>query len=161
MSHSSDGARLLAAAQWTDDNNQLSNGSPGHYLKEFAYKHKMPRLVRIVKGHYMSLGGSITGGGAGGQTMLLVSLGKRKRLLAQCVKFKETSRKVSAVGHKISVPAGFDGFFEILSEDGRSVRCIESVAELCKRFPDSVLVRENVRAYVSKSDDVDAITRYG
>jgi hypothetical protein len=38
-------------------------------------------------------------------------------------------------------------------------RCIESVAELCKRFPDSVLVRDNVRAFVSKSDDVDAITR--
>jgi hypothetical protein len=56
----------------------------------------------------------------------------------------------------LAIPAGFDGFFEILSEDGRSVKCIESVAELIRRFPDSVLVRENVKAYVSKSDDVQA-----
>ena len=48
-------------------------------------------------------------------------------------------------------------FFELLSEDGRSVRCIESVAELSRRFPDAVLVRENIRAFVSKSDDVDMI----
>ncbi len=58
----------------------------------------------------------------------------------------------------MAIPAGFDGFFEILSEDGRSVKCIESVAELIRRFPDSVLVRENVKAYVSKSDDVQAPT---
>ena len=51
----------------------------------------------------------------------------------------------------------YDGFFELLSEDGRSVRCIESVAELIRRFPDAILVREPLRAFVSKSDDVDTI----
>ena len=95
------------------------------------------------------------------QVLLLVNLGKRRRLLAQCVKFKEGSRKVASVGQKISIPADYDGYFEILSEDGRSVRCIESVAELCKRFPDSVLVRESVRAFVSRGDDVDALTEGG
>ena len=93
------------------------------------------------------------------QILLLVNLGKRRRLLAQCVKFKEGSRKVAAVGQKISIPADYDGYFEILSEDGRSVRCIESVAELSRRFPDSVLVREGVRgALVGRGDDVDALT---
>ena len=74
----------------------------------------------------------------------------------QCVKFKD-NHKVVAVGPKLAVPAGYDGFFEILSEDGRSVKCIESVSELVRRFPDSVLVRENVKAFVSKSDDVQTI----
>ena len=37
------------------------------------------------------------------------------------------------------------------------MRCIESVSELCRRFPDSVLVRENIKAFVSKSDDVATI----
>ena len=93
------------------------------------------------------------------QILLLVNLGKRRRLLAQCVKFKEGSRKVAAVGQKISIPADYDGYFEILSEDGRSVRCIESVAELSRRFPDSVLVREGVRALVGRGDDVDALAK--
>ena len=95
------------------------------------------------------------------QILLLVNLGKRRRLLAQCVKFKEGSRKVAAVGQKISIPSDYDGYFEILSEDGRSVRCIESVAELSRRFPDSVLVREGVRALVGRGDDVDALAKEG
>ena len=188
-SSNSDGSRVIASAQWstdagggsggggggTDSGNGGSGGSsnggssssgsgggnPGLYLKEFAHKFKMPRLVRIVKGHYLHLGGSSALSGGNGQVLLLVNLGKRRRLLAQCVKFKEGSRKVASVGHKISIPADYDGYFEILSEDGRSVRCIESVAELCKRFPDSVLVRESVRAFVSRGDDVDALTGEG
>jgi hypothetical protein len=89
-------------------------------------------------------------------TFLIVGTGKKKRIVGQSVKFKD-NHKVVAVGPKLAVPSGFDGFFEILSEDGRSVRCIESVSELVRRFPDSVLVRENVKAFVSKSDDVQTI----
>ena len=77
------------------------------------------------------------------------------------------------VGTKLAIPESYEGYFEILSEDGRSVKCIESVAELarCKntdpvhhskqtvirRFPDSVLVRENCKAFVSKSDEIETI----
>jgi len=65
------------------------------------------------------------------------------------------------VGPKVSVPEEYRGFFEILSEDGRSARAMESVAELARRFPDSVLIREPIPSgvFVSKSDDVDAVVR--
>jgi len=85
-----------------------------------------------------------------------MNMGKKKRIIGQSVKFKE-NHKVVLVGPKIAIPSGFEGFFEILSEDGRSVKCIESISELVKRFPDSVLVRENVRAFVSRSDDLNTI----
>ena len=62
------------------------------------------------------------------------------------------------MGPKLAIPTGYDGYFEILSEDGRAVKCIENVPELARRFPDSVLVRENFKALVSKSDDLNAIT---
>ena len=61
------------------------------------------------------------------------------------------------VGPKLAIPNTYDGFFELLSEDGRSVKCIESVSELGRRFPDAILVRDPCRAFVSKSDDVDTI----
>jgi hypothetical protein len=116
-----DGSRLAASAQWSDVGEAPNTGL---YLKEFVYKHKLPRLVRIVKGHYLHLGAgpSLSCPTGGGQVVLLVNLGKRKRMLAQCVKFKDSNRKVSSIGQKISIPANYDGFFEILSEDGRSVR---------------------------------------
>ena len=62
------------------------------------------------------------------------------------------------MGPKLAIPTGYDGYFEILSEDGRAVKCIESVPELARRFPDSVLVRQDFKALVSKSDDLNAIT---
>ena len=79
----SDGSRVIASAQWSTDaggggtesggggssNNNGGSGHPGLYLKEFVHKFKMPRLVRIVKGHYLHLGASsaLPGGGGSGQ----------------------------------------------------------------------------------------------
>ena len=62
------------------------------------------------------------------------------------------------MGPKLAISTGYDGYFEILSEDGRAVKCIENVPELARPFPHSVLVRENFKALVSKSDDLNAIT---
>ncbi len=73
-------------------------------------------------------------------------------MLAQGVKFKEGRGSsgpngtspvvVSASGPKVAIPASYPGYFEILSEDGRATKAIESVAELARRMPDSVLVRQ-------------------
>ena len=41
--------------------------------------------------------------------------------------------QVVPVGPKFAIPETYEGFFEILSEDGRSVRCIESVSDLARR----------------------------
>ena len=138
---------VLQASRWSEE---------ALYLKEFLHKHKLPRVVRLVRGQYLNLGVPSLSSPSMCQNLLLVNLGKRRRLLAQSVRFKD-NKKVVSVGQKLAIPPEFEGFFEILSEDGRSVRCIESVAELCVRFPDSVLARENFRAFVSKSDDIDTI----
>ena len=166
-----DANALLTAATWTHDDGAL-------YLKEFIHKHALPKLVRVVKGQYLNaLGVPGIANSSPCQHFLLVGMGRKRRLLAQCVKFKDNRRgspptsnnpasgssaaggqqKVVTLGSKLAIPDLYDGYFEILSEDGRSVRCIESVAELCKRFPETVLVRDNLRAFASKSDDVDTI----
>lgn len=49
------------------------------------------------------------------------------------------------VGHKVLIPETYPGYFELLSEDGRSVRCIDSTLELSKRRNLRVLVRETFR----------------
>ncbi len=116
----------------------------------------MFRLVRVVKGNYLGvLGVPSIANSVSSQHFLLVSTGRRRRLLAQGVKFKEG--RVAATGPKVAIPAGYGGYFELLSEDGRATKSIESVAELARRFPDSVLVREDLRAFVSRSDDAEAV----
>ena len=147
MTVSSDINGTLSSVSWSDE--QL-------YLREFVHRHALPAIVRINKGQYCNLGVSSISNPGLQSTILVTNLGRRKRILAQSIKFKD-SKRVVPVGPKLAVPNTYDGFFELLSEDGRSVRCIESVSELNRRFPDAVLVRDNFRAFVSKSDDSETI----
>lgn len=54
-----------------------------------------------------------------------------------------------AVGPRLSIPETYAGWFELLSEEGRAGRCVESVAELSRR-PCPCLVREPLRAILAK-----------
>ena len=114
------------------------------------------RLFQVVKGQYGTLGVSTLSSPSLTPNILLASAGRRVRVIAQCVKFKD-GKKAVPVGPKLAIPESYEGFFEILSEDGKSVKCMENVSELARRFPDSVLVRENIKAFVSKSDDIESI----
>ena len=143
----SDGAILLATARWSDEHK---------YLQEVVKGGHLPQMVRFVKGHYLGLGSASLANPNLSSTAVVTSAGPCVRVAVQCVKFKDNHRTVN-VGPKLAIPESFDGYFEILNEDGKAVKCIESVAELVRKFPDSCLVRENIKGYVSRSDDVDAI----
>ncbi|XP_037068640.1 uncharacterized protein LOC119089944 [Pollicipes pollicipes] len=143
-----DASSLLGQVTWSDEAASLA---------ELLQRHELPLLVKVQKGQYLSLGpGGLSSLGVH-STLLLTSGGRRRRLLAQAVKFKD-SRRMVPVGQKLLIPDTFDGLFEILSEEGRSVRAIEGVAELARLFPDSCIVRCSCKAFVSKSDSVDTIT---
>lgn len=131
-----DGQITVAAARWADE---------GSYLHEFVSKNRLPAAVKIIKGQYGSLGVPTLPSPGLQSTALLVSVGKRQKIVAQAVKFKEGKRIVS-VGPRLAIPDTYPGYFEILSEEGRSVRCIESVSELVRRrAEDGCLVREAIR----------------
>lgn len=56
------------------------------------------------------------------------------------------------LGPKVLIPETYPGFFELLSEDGRSTRCIESVLDLSRKPNLRVLVRETFRCnHLSKT----------
>lgn len=48
-------------------------------------------------------------------------------------------------GSKVLIPETYPGYFELLSEDGRSTRCIENVFDLSRKLNLRVLVRETFR----------------
>lgn len=138
-----DGQIAVAAARWADE---------GSYLHEFISKHRLPAVVKIIKGQYGSLGVPTLPSPGLQSTALLVSAGKRQKIVAQAVKFKE-GRRIVCVGPRLAIPDTYLGYFEILSEEGRSVRCIESVGELARRRPEEgCLVRETIRGVQAKID---------
>lgn len=63
------------------------------------------------------------------------------------VRFLSSSLRTHAraAGAKILIPETYPGYFELLSEDGRSTRCIETVLDLSRKPNLRVLVRETFR----------------
>ncbi|KAK5649104.1 hypothetical protein RI129_003996 [Pyrocoelia pectoralis] len=147
-----DGQITVAAARWAEE---------GSYLQEFVSKHRLPAAVKIIKGQYGSLGVPTLPSPGLQSTALLVSAGKRQKIVAQAVKFKE-GRRIVCVGPRLAIPDSYPGYFEILSEEGRSVRCIESVSELSRRRPEEgCLVRETIRGVQARIDAEGVVTPEG
>lgn len=137
------GQIIAAAARWTDE---------GYYIQEFVSKNNLPAIVKIIKGQYGGLGVPTLPSPGLQSIALLVSVGKRQKILAQAVKIKEGKRLVS-VGPRLVIPESYSGYFELLSEEGRAVRCIDSVSELSRRRAEGgCLVRETIRAVQAKID---------
>lgn len=141
-----DGQIVVAAARWAEE---------GSYLREFISKHRLPAVVKIIKGQYGGLGVPTLPSPGLQQSALLVSIGRRHKIVAQAVKIKE-GRRVVGVGPRLAIPDTYSGYFELLSEEGRAVRCMESVAELARRRPEEgCLVREAVRGVAARLDPLD------
>ncbi|XP_063238141.1 uncharacterized protein LOC134539801 [Bacillus rossius redtenbacheri] len=147
-----DGQIVVAAARWCDE---------AHYLREFVARHPLPAVVKITKGQCGGLGVPTLPCPGLQSTALLVSVGRRRKIAAQAVKLKE-GRRLAGVGPRLAVPESYPGYFELLSEEGRSVRCIESVAELSRRrLQGGCLVREPLRALVARCDADGGVTADG
>ncbi|XP_054278008.1 uncharacterized protein LOC128996627 [Macrosteles quadrilineatus] len=147
-----DGQILVAAARWAEE---------GHYLREFVAKHRLPAVVKIIKGQYGGLGVPTLPNPGLQSSALLVSAGRRHKIVAQAIKMKE-GRRVVGVGPRIAIPDTYQGYFELLSEEGRAVRCIESVLELARRRVEAgCLVREPIRAISARVESDGSVTADG
>ncbi|XP_049541702.1 uncharacterized protein LOC125954981 [Anopheles darlingi] len=132
-----DGQIILAASRFGSDSAPV-------YLRDFAKSSELPAVGKIVKGQYYNLGVPTLSNPSLQSTALFLNAGRKYQILAQPIKIKE-GRKNTNVGPKVLIPETYAGYFELLSEDGRSTRCIESVLELSRRRNFRVLVRETVR----------------
>uniref|UniRef100_T1JGG7 CABIT domain-containing protein n=1 Tax=Strigamia maritima TaxID=126957 RepID=T1JGG7_STRMM len=140
-------ARMLTAATWDE---------ASHSLSDFSAAFPLPQFARIVQGHYLSVGLPRPSFEHLIPSVFLLPGNRTVKVAGQCVKFKDS--KAKPFGVKLSIPETYSGLFEILSEDGRSAKVIESVAELVRRFPDSCIVRESVKVWTGKGDGVELIT---
>jgi len=76
----------------------------------------------------------------------------------EAVKLQPSGRHVVSTGHNYSMPLAYGGWFEVLSEDGKSIEPVSTVAELAALWPPQCVVREPLRAIVcsgSKHDNPD------
>ncbi|XP_005100611.1 uncharacterized protein LOC101856271 [Aplysia californica] len=130
-------------------------------LKDFPSKRQVPGFAKVVKGNYMTLGSSKFSLSKQHHEVFVHSVKVGVKVLAHCLKRVEatsvtrrgnhniyTTTRLYAVEQRLAVPISYQGWFELLSEDGKSARPISSVIELSKVKPEKCLVRENIKAYI-------------
>ena len=130
-------------------------------LKDFLMKYEVPAVARVVKGQFMNIGISkFNPLKKLHQDVLVHSIKTGLKILGHSVMRVEGGRdgrkpRLVSLEQRLSIPVTYKGWFELLSEDGRSVRPIESVHQLSKLYPqvNHVLVRQNVKAYLANEKD--------
>ncbi|KAH9490604.1 hypothetical protein Btru_033806 [Bulinus truncatus] len=135
-------------------------------LKDFLLKRPVPGFAKVVKGNYMTLGSNKFSFQKQYHEVFIHSVKVSVKVLAHCLRRMDaatlsrrgnlnvyTPTRLYAVDQRLAIPISYQGWFELLSEDGQSARSITSVHELSKVKPDRCLVRENMKAYLLSEDD--------
>lgn len=138
-------------------------------LRDFAAKRQVPGFARIVRGSYMTLGASKFTLQKQHHDVYIHSVRVGVKVLAHCLRRSEvpSSGRRGGVGvggqhvvsrlhsldQRLAIPISYQGWFEVLSEDGKSARPISSVHDLAKAFPERCLVRENIKGFVVGADE--------
>ena len=124
-------------------------------LKDFLMKNELPTVAKVIKGQFLNIGASkFNPLKKLHQDVLVHSIKTGLKILAHSVMRVEgrdgRTTRLIALEQRLSIPSTYKGWFELLSEDGRSVRPIETVHQLSKMYPEvgQVLVRQNVKAYL-------------
>ena len=128
-------------------------------LKDFLMRNEVPTVARVVKGQFMNIGTSkFNPLKKLHQDVLVHSIKTGLKILAHSVMRVEgrdgrTTRLIN-LEQRLSIPSTYKGWFELLSEDGRAFRPIETVHQLSKMYPEigQVLVRQNVKAYLLNNE---------
>lgn len=150
-------SEYLAAVKWAEES---------HSPLDFVSNIQLPQLGKVIKGQLerAEIGVPSINHPTLNQTIFWLKVSKKINVLCQCVKFKEKEKISSSIQRCITVGPHFfisqhvDAWFEIISEDGRCSRSIQSVSELVKRFPHSVLVRETIKVHCAKVNSTSGDT---
>uniref|UniRef100_A0A914W4K7 CABIT domain-containing protein n=2 Tax=Plectus sambesii TaxID=2011161 RepID=A0A914W4K7_9BILA len=134
---------ILTAAKWAIENDL--------FLEDFVRRFPLPHTAIVTRGQYMTLGVPNIANPTLKPYVMVHSTQKVRKMLAQLVRVKEGKKKVPTE-HRVAIPETFRGYFEILSEDGRPIKCLESIMELCQKFPELCLVRQACKAYIPDGD---------
>ena len=120
-------------------------GDETRKLKDFAAPQgERGVMAKIIRGQYRSVGAE-----KGMQNLIYIHcVDTCQNILADG--FKVSGTRVIRSEQKFALPITYQGWFELLSEDGKAIKSISNVEDLAKVFPHWCLVRENFRAPISE-----------
>jgi len=128
------------------------------HLKDFAERYPIPNLVKVTKGQYRNIGVAKSVH----NELYLHSVRTCPKVLAEGVKVKDSKKSgkkaIVTSDQKYALPISYQGWWELLSADGKAIRPIATVSELSRVFPAKALVREPIKALVTQAANPGDLT---
>jgi hypothetical protein len=131
------------------------SSSPVH-LKDFADTYGVPNVAKVMKGQYREVGVAKSVH----SELYIHAVETSQKVLAEGVKVKEGKRVVISANQKYSLPLSYQGWFELLSQDGKAVKAITTVQELTRSFPANCIVRENIKVFIPRDNGELTLDKY-
>lgn len=141
---------LLAAVKWNEE---------AFEPRDFVRVQSLPQVAKCIKSRSSTKHPDESKVPLN-QPILWLNVSRSTKIVAQPVKFRSNLPPVSC-GSKVSLDHNFPGWFEILSEDGCTSSCMNSVSEVAKRKPDKFLVRQKVKCVLASSPQTSVPLQVG
>ena len=152
ISMTREASAFLAAVKWDEE---------AYEPREFIQVHSLPQVAKSIKCRSVlkkypeeSLAVPMN------QPILWLNVTRSTRIVAQPVKFRNNLPPVSC-GGKISLDHNFPGWFEILSEDGCTSKCMETIGEVAKKKPETFLIRQKVKCILAANPEMSVLLQVG
>ncbi|XP_067936585.1 uncharacterized protein [Watersipora subatra] len=122
-------------------------------LKEFDASSKTPCIVQLAESKE-SRKRTLPTELCNGQELLLHSFIDHKRVICRCIDLQEKPSQKS----RFSIPFGYDGLLEVLSESGEATRPLTSIAEIAEKAVGQFLSRSRVQCLSNITDSASVQT---
>lgn len=124
-------------------------------LKGLRSKCESPIVIKITKGSFHNIGVTKNPLKRLNSEVLVHSVNNAVKVLGHSLgRFESRDGRARTVTleQRLSIPISYQGWFELLSEDGRAAKPIDSVIRLAREFPNKCLVRQNIKGYIANED---------
>lgn len=124
-------------------------------IKDYSRLNPFPRLATIFR---KPGGGRWRSSGSESEDVYLHCITTVTNAVAEEVRFNGQGKRLDVDQQSFLIPLEYDGWFEVLSQDGRSTRPIETVRELSSLEVQSpFLVRQTIKGYRQTGDRTYAV----
>lgn len=89
------------------------------------------------------------------EDLLLHSIVPHRKIICQCVDFVSKDGLFGFSSQRFSIPLGYSGWMEILSEDGKTVSPSKTIEHIANKAPEKFLVRSRTKAFLSVQGGTD------
>lgn len=132
-----DAAKCVSYVKWEDRD---------YLLPDFIDKYELPQVAKITCGYLPNFRDWKSLPKTQSQFVLLMQKVNKIKVCAQFVQFHHGRQEV--IGPNLAIPNDYEGWFEILSENGKSSNCTKTLAEIVQMKSRYCLVRQDVKAYL-------------